>query len=109
MEHDLFLRLDAIDVSLAKILVAVTHSEVLMSAETDALAAQIAKTDGVVQSAAVMIGGFNQRLTDLAAQLAAQGVDNAAVLAMRDDLAANTQVLADAVAAVPPAPTPPAP
>ena len=79
----------------------VIDKENTMSAELDALKAQVAETIGVEQSAVTLLNGVNAKLTDLANQLAAAGIDNAAVLALSADLKSNTDALAAAVAANP--------
>lgn len=77
------------------------EQEEKMSAELDVLAAQVHATVGVIPSAVALLNGMNQKLTDLAAQLAAQGIDNAAVLALSTELKDATDPLAAAVAANP--------
>lgn len=73
-----------------------------MSAELQALQAQVAATDTVLNSAVVLIQG-------LAAQILSLKDDPAALTALATDLQGKTQALADAVAAntapVVPAPT----
>ena len=69
-----------------------------MSAEMDALKAQVAATDGVIASAVVFINGVAGQVTDAAG-------DREASLALAADLKAN----ADALAAAMPVVTPPAP
>ena len=61
------------------------------------------KTKNAEDSAVILIQGIVTQLTDMAAKLAAEGIDNAAVLAMRDSLAASTDALAAAVVANTPA------
>lgn len=70
----------------------------------DGLQADVAAEDTVIASVMTLIQGF-------AAQLAAAGVDPAALAALRADIQAKTQSLAAAVAAntAPPAPVTPAP
>lgn len=72
-----------------------------MSAELDALTAEVAAVTTVEQSAIALING-------LAAQLAAAGTDPAKLQALHDSLAASSTALAAAVAANTPA-DPPAP
>lgn len=72
-----------------------------MSAELDQLAQEVAETKGVQESAVALLLGVQAQLADLAAQLEAEGIDNARVLALAAELDASTNALADAVAAVP--------
>lgn len=76
-----------------------------MSAELDALTAEVANNTVVTQSAITLIN-------NIAAQLAAAGTDPVKLQSLHDTLVANDAALAAAVAAntTPPAPTPaPAP
>ena len=75
-----------------------------MSQQMDALVEQVAKTDGVIESAVVAFNGFGRQLTDLQNELAAAGVDTAKLDALRTDLAARTDALAAAIPATPVAP-----
>jgi len=68
-----------------------------MSAEMDALTAQVEATHGAVESAITLING-------IAARIAAAGTDPAALSALTSDLKAETDALAEAVAANTPAP-----
>lgn len=77
------------------------QKETHMGKELDDLVAQVTKTDGVMQSAAVALGGVAAKLDALAEQLAAAGIDNTAVVAMSGDLKTNTDALAAAIVAVP--------
>jgi small-conductance mechanosensitive channel len=92
--------------ALVKNLIREDHS---MSQKMDELVAQVAKTDGVIDSAVVALTGFGQQLTDLQTELAAAGVDTTAVETLRADLAAKTDALAAAIATVTPPVTPIAP
>ena len=73
-----------------------------MSVQLDELEVQVAETIGIEQSAIALLEGISDRLTELAEELAAAGIDNEKVLALRDELDASEQALAAAVAAVPP-------
>ena len=75
-----------------------------MSVQLDILEAEIKATEGVEQSAILLLQGITQQLADLAAQLAAEGIDNAKVLALADELKTQSDALASAVATF----TPPA-
>ena len=61
-----------------------------MSAEMDALTAQVAATRGVVDSAIVLINGFADRI-------AAAGADPTALSALTADLKSETDALGAAV------------
>ncbi len=63
-----------------------------MSAEMDALKAQVVATDGVIASAITFING-------VAAQIADAAGDKAASLALADDLRAQADALAAAIPA----------
>jgi hypothetical protein len=63
-----------------------------MSQEFDDLEAQVKASDDVQKSAVILINGF-------AARLAAAGTDPVKLKALRDDLKANSDDLAAAVAA----------
>jgi hypothetical protein len=65
------------------------------SPEVEALQAQVAATDGVIDSTITLLSGLADILTNVAG-------NKAATLAVVDDLKAKTQALADAVANVPP-------
>lgn len=85
------------------LLQAVLFKEARMSAELDALSAQVAATNTVEQSAITLLEG-------IAAQLAAIKDDPAKIEALATSLKAQSDSLAAAVAANTPAgPTPPAP
>jgi hypothetical protein len=75
-----------------RILRTLVKVEVFEMAKLDELQAQVASNTDVVQSAIVLISG-------LADELAAAATDPAAVQALAEQLRANNQVLADAVAA----------
>ena len=72
-----------------------------MSPEQEALAAEIAKTVGVMQSATTLIQGLSQRVKSIQEELAQAGVDNAALNQLSTDLTTGEQTLAEAVAANP--------
>ncbi len=70
-----------------------------MSAELDALKAQVAANADAVNSAVTLINGIADRIT-------AAGVDPAALAALTDELKASDKALSDAVVAnTPAAPT----
>jgi len=71
-----------------------------MAAAIDALVADVAAEDTVVDSAIALINGFSKRLSDgIAAALAggATAAELAPLTALDTDLKAKTQALADAV------------
>ncbi len=91
-------RIDAILAALQSI----QAKETIMSAEMDALVAQVHANSDLLDAATVMINGIADRI-------AAAGVDPAALQALTDELRAKDATLADAVAAntpVVPAPDP---
>jgi hypothetical protein len=73
-----------------------------MSTQLEELETQVAETLGVEQSAITLLQGIEARLQELADELAAQGIDNAKVLALAAELDASEDALAAAVSAVPP-------
>lgn len=73
-----------------------------MSAELDALEVEVSETKGVEESAIVLLEGLKAQLDQLAAELAAQGIDNAKVLALSAQLDESANRLAAAVAAYSP-------
>ena len=74
-----------------------------MSAEFDALSAEVNATIGIEKSAKALIDGFVVKLNDLAAQLAGQPAA-ADVQALADSLkAASDDLAADVAANTPPA------
>lgn len=83
-------------------LVSIIEKENEMSQALDQLTQQVAETKAVEESAMVLIEGISVRLSALADELAAAGIDNEKVLALAADLDASEQALAAAVAAVPP-------
>lgn len=99
-------KLEGLLVNLTSRVNTVIDKENQMSAELDALKQQVADTIGVEQSAVALLTGVNAKLQALADQLAAAGIDNAAVVALSSDLKTNTDALAAAVAANPAPPTP---
>jgi len=74
-----------------------------MSAELEALAVEVEETKGIEESAVVLLQGLKARLDQLAADLAAAGIDNALVVELSTELDASSDALAAAVAAFPPA------
>ena len=72
-----------------------------MSQELDGLVVQVAETNGTMQAAVVAFGGVTAKLDALAAELAAQGIDNTLVVAASTDLKVNTDALAAAIVNVP--------
>ena len=97
---DLARRLDRIEALLRQSI----HQEKIMSQELSDLTAQVEATNGVMESATVALNGVGAKLTTLAEQLAAAGIDNTQVISLRDSLASETSALAAAVAAIPPTP-----
>jgi len=73
-----------------------------MSLELDNLTAQVHANSDLLDSATLLINGIADRIT-------AAGVDPAKLTALADELKAKDEVLAAAVTANTPAPTPPAP
>jgi hypothetical protein len=74
----------------------ITRQEVIVSKELDELTKQVAANRDVTQSAITLIAGIKARLDEA-------GTDPAKLQALRDDLAAQDQALAEAVAANTPA------
>jgi hypothetical protein len=72
---------------------------VKIMAAIDDLQAAVAAEDTVIDGAVTLLQG-------IAARLDAAGVDPAKLAALSTDIKTKTQALADAVASVPPAPTP---
>ena len=77
----------------------ILKKEYEMSEELEMLELQVAETLGAEQSAITLLEGISERLTVLAEELAEAGIDNAKVLALRDELEASEIALAEAVAA----------
>lgn len=117
MEHDLFLRLDALDLKLAStelklgqliaLLSVIQQQELKMAGELDALTAEVSRNTSLEQSAIVLIQG-------LAAQIAANATDPVKLAALTAQLTGSADALAAALTAntpgSPPAPEPaPAP
>jgi len=73
--------------------------EMKLSKELDDLKAQVAQTTTIAQSAVTLIGGIADRIT-------AAGTDKAALTALTDELRADDDSLAAAVAANTPAAEP---
>jgi uncharacterized protein YigA (DUF484 family) len=92
MVRDIQVKLDLILVQFDKL----REEHRTMSAELDALTAQVAETNDVEQSAIVLLNG-------LAAQLAAIANDPAAIAALADSLHVKSDELAAAVVANTPA------
>lgn len=89
-------RLDRIETALTTLL----KGQGKMTVELDRLTTEVAETRGVVDSAIALIGGMAQQIRDLSN-------DPAALTALADELDAQTNALAAAVAAnSPPAPEP---
>lgn len=74
---------------------------ITMSAELDLLAQEVAETKGVQESVIVLLQGIQAKLDALAAELEAEGIDNAKVLALSEELDASTNALANAAATIP--------
>jgi len=64
----------------------------MATVEVERLRAKVEATKGVMESAATLLAGLHQRLTDA-------GTDPVALAAITDDLASSTDALAAAVAA----------
>jgi hypothetical protein len=78
------------------------HKELItMSAELDLLAQEVAETKGVQESVIVLLQGIQVKLDALAAELEAEGIDNAKVLALSEELSDSTDALAAAAATIP--------
>ena len=77
-----------------------------MSKELDELEIEVQETEDIEDSAVVLLEGLAQQLSDLAEQLAAEGIDNTKVAALSAELSAKSTALAAAVASYTP-PTPP--
>jgi hypothetical protein len=77
---------------LARLASAIQNMEVRMSAQLDALRAQVAANSTVTQSAVTLINGIAQRIIDA-------GTDPAQLQALADSLSADDAALAQAVAA----------
>ena len=73
-----------------------------MGQKLDTLTAQVAETKTVIGSAVTLIGGLKTRL-DAAISAQQNGDDGAALDALSNDLAANTDTLAAAITANTPA------
>jgi hypothetical protein len=101
MEHDVFLRFEAIDVKLAQILVAVQRTESQMGLELDELTAEVSRNTSVDQSAIALLNGLRAKLDEVIASN-----DPQQLVALRDSLATSSDGLAAAVAANTPAPAP---
>ena len=75
-----------------------------MATALEELALVVEETKGVEESAIVLLNGIVAQLEQLAAELAQNDLDNAAVLDMAAGLKAKTGELAAAVNAIPPTP-----
>lgn len=114
---EILLRLSRIEESLFRLTVVRNPSEDtnayqfltledIMSALSD-LTDEVAAVKGVTASALTLIQGLKDQIAALIA--GGQGATDAQLQALHDDLVANEQPLADAVAATPPAETTPPP
>lgn len=65
----------------------------------DALVQEVTETETVQASAVALLNGLSAIVTDIKAQLAAQGIDNATLNQLKTNLDTSTTALADAVAA----------
>lgn len=72
----------------------------------DRLQAEIQRDTDVTSSAATLLNGLSTELQSVKAELAAQGVDNTRLNTLIDNVASNTDALANAVAANTPAAPP---
>jgi hypothetical protein len=69
----------------------------------DDLIDQVSTEGTVISSAITLLNGLHQQILDLAAQIAASGQDATKITALASAIGAQTQALADAVAANTPA------
>lgn len=69
-----------------------------MSVELDALEIQVAETQGVEESVVILLNGIKVQLDAIIAELAAEHIDNAKLVELRDSLDASEQALAQAAA-----------
>ena len=81
----------------------VKAQEKIMSAELEALEAQVKENEEVEQSALVLINGLADRVKELADEVAAAGADPAKLVALAAELDASAANLAAAVVANTPA------
>ena len=102
-ERQVLRRLERIETLLALGFQLDLRTENHMSAEFDALKAQVAAVSTVDQSAITLLNGLHDKLATVEAQLLAAGQDAAAITALKDSLAADTAGLAAAVSANTPA------
>lgn len=91
---DVYDRLKRIDQKLDYIINLIRLEGVVFMKELDDLTAEVNDTDGVIQSAIVLIQG-------LAAKISAAGTDPVALKALTDSLNSNKSALAAAIAANP--------
>ena len=75
----------------------------LMSAQLDALTAEVTETTTVQQSAINLLNNLGQTIAQIQAELAAIGITNAALDQLSNTLSTNTDQLAAAVVANTPA------
>lgn len=69
----------------------------------DNLVTEVSETTTVQASAVVLLNSLSATVTDIKAQLAAQGIDNATLNDLSASLDTNTNALADAIVANTPA------
>lgn len=96
--------LDKLD-EIINVLSSIYEEEKNMSAQLDILEAEIKETESIEESAILLLQGLSQQLADLATQLALEGIDNAKVLALSEELDAKSNALAQAISTYTP-PTP---
>jgi len=89
-----------------KLLKNITEEIKNMSVELDNLVIQVEETQGVEESVIVLLSGIKTQLDTIIAELAAQQVDNAKLVELRDSLDASEQALATAAASFTPPPEP---
>jgi len=88
------------------VLAATFAGEQIMSAQLDALTAQVAQNTSVEGSAIQLLTNLGTQLTAVSAQLAAAGADTAALDGIRTTLATSQAALAAAITANTPAAPP---
>jgi ABC-type sulfate transport system substrate-binding protein len=92
--------------TIISILGSIQEEETKMSAQLDDLIVIVQNTEGVEDSAIALLQGLSADIATLAAELAAQGIDNQKLVDLGVELDTKTAALAAAVAANPVPPTP---
>ena len=80
----------------------INKEEIKMSAQLDALVLEVQNTEGVEDSAIALLEGLSAQITALAAELAADGIDNQKLVDLGAELDAKTAALAAAVSTTTP-------